>query len=317
MEKDYEEFIDRLREALVRELEISENQVYFRPKGGKYTKQCDKLFVEFPDEGDRKNVCAIRLNHLYTDWSQGLPMREIVERIRGEVAYARKTGFFEKARTLSDYEKVRTELFIRLLNEEQYREELKECVYQKVGDIALVLYFRIGEAQGSIASMKVPKGYLEEWGMEEEEVFKKALINTYQQTPPRIYFWERLVYDPEYRGEEFMEHRPEFRPYRGVKGNCLSTVLRTNGAVAVFLPGVARRLSELIGQDLYLVFTSIHEVMVHGVDKTRPEDLKQILADTIEKATPKEDFLTYQIYSYSRERDEIFMVEETSFGAGV
>ena len=41
-------------------------------------------------------------------------------------------------------------------------------------------------------------------------------------------------------------------------GNCLSTSVRTNGAVAVFLPGVAQRLGKLIGGSFYMVFTSIH-----------------------------------------------------------
>lgn len=44
-----------------------------------------------------------------------------------------------------------------------------------------------------------------------------------------------------------------YHPNKGIAGNCLSTEKRTNGAAAIFLPGVARRLSELLGSDLYLV----------------------------------------------------------------
>ena len=47
-------------------------------------------------------------------------------------------------------------------------------------------------------------------------------------------------------------------------GNCLSTSRKTNGAVAVFLPGVAERLAYLLDSDFYMVFTSIHEVMIHN-----------------------------------------------------
>lgn len=35
--------------------------------------------------------------------------------------------------------------------------------------------------------------------------------------------------------------------------------------------------------DLYLVFTSVHEVMVHSADMVYPEDLKDVLMDTIKK----------------------------------
>lgn len=99
-----------------------------------------------------------------------------------------------------------------------------------------------------------------------------------------------------------------YHPNKGIAGNCLSTEKRTNGAAAIFLPGVARRLSELLGSDLYLVFTSVHEVMVHNADVVYPEDLKEVLSDTLEKATPEEDYLTSSIYRYSRRSGE-FSVE--------
>ena len=74
-----------------------------------------------------------------------------------------------------------------------------------------------------------------------------------------------------------------YQPNKGIAGNCLSTEKRTNGAAAIFLPGVARRLAELMEADLYLVFTSVHEVMVHSADMVYPEDLKDVLMDTIKK----------------------------------
>ena len=60
----------------------------------------------------------------------------------------------------------------------------------------------------------------------------------------------------------------------------------------VFLPGVAKRLADLMNADFYLVFTSIHEVMIHNVNISYPEDLEIVLRDTIQEATPEEDFLT-------------------------
>ena len=83
-------------------------------------------------------------------------------------------------------------------------------------------------------------------------------------------------------------------------GYCLSTDKRTNGAVAVFLPGVAQKLSEILDDDFYIVFTSIHEAMIHPKSKCYPEGLERILKETIEDATPDEDFLADEIYYYDR-----------------
>lgn len=152
------------------------------------------------------------------------------------------------------------------------------------------------------------KSFVEKWGKDADTVFEAALINTYFISPPRIYHWEKMLFDKTYEGDNFMDILGTYHPNKGIAGNCLSTEKRTNGAAAIFLPGVARRLSELLGSDLYLVFTSVHEVMVHNADVVYPEDLKEVLSDTLEKATPEEDYLTSSIYRYSRRSGE-FSVE--------
>ena len=92
-------------------------------------------------------------------------------------------------------------------------------------------------------------------------------------------------------------------------GNCLSTGQKTNGAVAIFYPGVARLFCDKINTDeLYLVFTSIHEVMVHNARMIEPEDLASVLNDTIKEATPEGDVLTKHIYYYNAKTDQIEML---------
>ena len=55
-----------------------------------------------------------------------------------------------------------------------------------------------------MTSMKVKNYMLEEWGIDRNEVFDKALLNTYFFSPPRIYCWEKLVFNPSYSGDNFM-----------------------------------------------------------------------------------------------------------------
>ena len=80
-----------------------------------------------------------------------------------------------------------------------------------------------------------------------------------------------------------------------------TTAKKTNGAVAIFYPGVAERFAGVLDSDLYLVFTSVHEVMVHKADGVDAVDLSIILQDILEEATPKEDFLTRKIYKYEKD----------------
>ena len=73
-----------------------------------------------------------------------------------------------------------------------------------------------------------------------------------------------MIFNPEYEGESFMNLGDKCELKKDAMGNCLSTTKKTNGAVAVFLPGVAEQLAYMLDSDFYMVFTSVHEVMIHN-----------------------------------------------------
>ncbi|MFR6135674.1 MAG: DUF5688 family protein [Blautia massiliensis (ex Durand et al. 2017)] len=91
--------------------------------------------------------------------------------------------------------KVKSRLFIRLLNADKNRTILKELVHHKIGDIALVVYYLAGEKEGYVLSAKIKKSFVEKWGKDVDTVFEAALINTYFISPPRIYHWEKMLFD--------------------------------------------------------------------------------------------------------------------------
>ena len=268
----------------------------------------DRLFVESGHMEKAKTVCGLHTEELYKRYCQEHSFENIVHDCIREIKKVSENCVLCDLDDLKDYEKVKSRLFIRLLNADKNRTILKELVHHEIGDIALVVYYLAGEKEGYVLSAKIKKSFVEKWGKDADTVFEAALINTYFISPPRIYHWEKMLFDKTYEGDNFMDILGTYHPNKGIAGNCLSTEKRTNGAAAIFLPGVARRLSELLGSDLYLVFTSVHEVMVHNADVVYPEDLKEVLSDTLEKATPEEDYLTSSIYRYSRRSGE-FSVE--------
>lgn len=109
----------------------------------------------------------------------------------------------------------------------------------------------------------------------------------------KFYRWEQMIFNPDYEGENFMDLTGIAKLQKDAMGNCLSTSRKTNGAVAVFLPGVAERLAYLLDSDFYMVFTSIHEVMIHNDHCVDPDDLENVLEDTIKEATPGKGGLSY------------------------
>lgn len=308
MKKEYRTFVEKLRQSLLDTLDMEEEKIFFNEGGTGLACTGDRLFIECDVHEGTREVCGIYTEELYERYQSGTPIEQITKDVISELDKAKKGKFFEKTRNLIHYEKIKGDLFIRLINRDRHRKELKKAVYRTLGDIAMVLYLKIGEVDNCITSMKIRQEYVDMWGLDKDKVFEAALINTLKISPPRIYYWEKLIYDSDYQGEDFMEGDGDFALRRDAVGNCLSTTRRTNGAVAAFLPGVAEKLAGLIGQDFYLVFTSIHEVMIHNVDFAEPERLEDILQQTIEEATPEEDYLTSGIYRYCKDTGRFICV---------
>ena len=80
----------------------------------------------------------------------------------------------------------------------------------------------------------------------------------------------------------------------------LSTEQEINGAIAAFYPGVLERLYQMVGEDFYLVFTSIYDIHIHPISgKVRAETMRDCLSGTNRDINKREELLSRQIYRYN------------------
>lgn len=294
MDKNYELFIEQLTNGIHNFADIPLENIEFTNKEG------DRLNITFAEHDDADEVCSVHVDELYTAYQDGAKLNAIINYISNDVLHAKNNNIYDKTKTLMNYDTAKNRLFVRLLNCDRNADVLKNVVHKTLGDIALTVCAIVDDNREDLISTKILKFMVKKWGKTETDIFNEALENTYRATPPRIYKWEEMIFNREYTGDSFMESCDEDVISKDAMGNCLSTTIKTNGAVAVFLPGVAEHLAELLNSDFYMVFTSIHEVMIHNAKKVDPEDLKSVLTDTIRETVPEEDYLTSRIYKYNR-----------------
>lgn len=301
MEKEYGDFVEDFQQRLRNATGYGEDRIFYKKKDEYPPTEGDRIFVKRVVENEVSEVCALHVGELFEEYRNGATMESLIHSVVIRINRLEKTDIAGRIRDLNNYEKIQKLLFIRLINKNRHEEELRDSLFYTIGDIALVLYLYLGEAEGCITSMKVKRAIIKLWEEAPEKIFESALLNTYFLFPPRIYCWEKMIFNPSYAGENFMDITKDYPLRQDAVGNCLSTVKRTNGAVAIFLPGVAERLASLFQGGFYLVFTSIHEVMIHNEKTVDPRDLRRVLADTVRETTPEEDFLTFHIYYYDKE----------------
>ena len=300
MKNDYERFVEELTQVILQKSHFPRKCLHFERHEG----QGDRLYLECMDHERYKGICTLHTEELYLRYQNDAEfcLEDVVRDILDSAKRVTGDDLDQVSEAVSSYEKARENLFIRLLNYDRERRKLENMIYRRTGDIALVLYLRVKESEDCLTSARISRNVVQAWGRDEREVFRNALLNTYYLAPPRAYHWEKLLKDPCYEGENFMDILHPCRLSTDPCGNCISTKKKTNGAVSIFLPGVAQRIADLLQDDLYLAFTSIHEVMVHSVRTVELADLQSVLTSTIQESTPEQDFLTSHIYRYDRDR---------------
>lgn len=210
---------------------------------------------------------------------------------------------------IEDFDYIKDKLTIRLLPYEENKEKLEDVVYHQFYDIAVVLYITISHEDGILNTTKVKKSLLEKWPgwrmkrIQEADLFTIAAQNVVRDQHPVIGDLTSTITD---KLESVFLVTPEsLSSYVGPA--LLTTSQKTNGAVAVFIPGVADKLVELLGDSFYVVFTSLHEAMIHKNGES-VEGMYRAL-DGTNRAFGQEDYLSSTIYFYDKDKKNFFPVD--------
>ncbi|MBQ1491658.1 MAG: hypothetical protein IIZ39_06830 [Blautia sp.] len=238
-------------------------------------------------------------------------VEQVAEKFLEEVdafnGFVRKGGLYLQDGSLNmNFDEVSSLLFVRALPLSQMTDQF---VYRVVGDIALVAYLRLRRDENGLSSIKLPAKLAERWEKTQDEVMDVALENTLKETPPVVMNLQRMLQEMgSYEGENLLSmSREEFMSNfpMDFMGICVTIKGKLNGAVAPFLPGVAKFISDCVQGSYYLVFTSIHEVMIHKLSASKVDHLVEVLGDTLRKATDPDELLSRQVYVYNRKEDKI------------
>ncbi len=269
-------------------------------------------FLVISEKGDLAQVCRIDLKSMYEEW-QTKGWDAVLDVVRDNFAMGAKIKQTGLLNLICDYEAVKDHLIIRPLNFTDRRYDLKDAIYKRIGDIVLVLYMLASDEHinnhRNVISTKIKREIFQNWGVDEEEAWQAALLNTNIMSPPRLYVSLKDLMDPPYTKGAFMALNPDVTSFGMYDIPTLTTTSQMNGAIAFFYPGVMEKIAQMAGdKDYYVAFTSIHDVKIHVKGSIPPIEILRNIK-SVNKAFPKDEILTRKVYLYEREKKELTMLE--------
>ena len=229
-----------------------------------------------------------------------------------------------------DIEMVRKKIVYRLVNYEKNEELLMNVPHRRFLDLAVVYHCLVVSEETGNASILVQNDHLKMWGITEEELFAEAEENTGRLLRAEILdmratmneilqldvlrLMKKLKMDAEHgfgRQEQLIEEFSSFLSEMTDNQSTdemyiLTNHLKMNGASCMMYPGVLKEFAEKIDANLYILPSSVHEVLlVPYREEEDAADLNRMVVNSNRKEIDQQDVLSDSIYYYDRNTDEI------------
>jgi hypothetical protein len=253
------------------------------------------------------------LAELFDGFQKGRSIDEIAEMmIFVENKNAESKGDVDNALELldrmKDYNFIRSRLTIRLYSlrsNQQYLKEKFYLPYLPSGDgefeFAICFYGVLENTKEGIRTIAVPDKIREEWEVTDEEILKDALCYQEKHFPAVMMNLQSVL---EKGMEVFLQGKTEFSEYMNPpQGNALYVITNRqemNGATVILYDHFLEETAKRLGEDFYLLPSSVHELIVAPCSfvEGEPEKLLEMVRAVNRNCVQKTEILSDRLFCY-------------------
>ena len=271
------------------------------------------------------------IDQFYKAGMEGKELQQIVDLLYEKICEAETEESIDLS-NFTDFEKARESLAFKLVHGDKNKEYLKQVPHRRLHNLAIVYYYTVQEPPfcGN-AIIVIKKEHMKKWQVTPEVLHEAALSNMPAKFPFIIKNIEDVMRDLLKSGLKedlihFRENENEGDIFSDdwmnellgqmsdsfmLQGEKIPMYVLTNkqklqGAACMLYPGVLKSFGERMGQDFYVLPSSVHEViLVPAVPGTEPEILRDIVSDINRTQVAPDEVLADSVYFYSRKRDAL------------
>ena len=250
---------------------------------------------------------TVYLNHFYEEYLEGRPLHSILSEIAATLSS--EVPELEVNTSLYDnYDAIRHQIIFRLVNYERNEELLTSCPYLHFCDLAITFRWLVHSDSSGIASALITNKEMELWNITLEELYQTASINTRRLFPATIQPIQQLLseyLDKDADIQELLDQTPD-----ELQLFILSNEPRINGSTSMIYDGILADFAKKIKKDLYILPSSIHEVLLMPATKEIEEQaLLNLVRDANRTVVGLPDILSDSIYRFDSKHNRIIMIQ--------
>lgn len=217
-------------------------------------------------------------------------------------------------------EEVRNFVTYRLVNFQKNRKLLENIPYIRYLDLAITFHCLVRDDSEGIGTIRITNEHLHMWEISQDELMELAVRNTIDRLPPMIKSMEEVIWG--------MIQDDSSHVYAGMQQECFETCFHSthspeshkmyiltnqkgiNGATCLLYKDILKDFSNQIKSDLYILPSSIHEVILVPFNKIiSKKALNEMVVDVNRTQVSREEVLSDRVYYYSRQENAVTMIE--------
>lgn len=262
-------------------------------------------------EGASNIAPTIYLEGYFNDFCNGESMFNICERIL-RVYYENKVSDDFDISMVTDFSRAKNRICYKLVNAERNAELLKSVPHVFVADLAVIFFITVNADETGSATITVKNQFMDVWqNVTVDDLYKLALDNTQHLFRGRVTSMMSVLtelmeveLDKEYANKFFdMVAEGDFPMY------IATNTTKTNGASVILYKDLLKTFADKIGNDFYILPSSVHEVLFIPADASMDADyLRGMVREVNATEVSPEEYLSDSVYYYNSLLDRMEIV---------
>ena len=251
---------------------------------------------------------TVYISEMYKEYLKTGDLQEAIQNAADTMDRA-----FGRAVVSLDKSMAKDNIIFQLVNTVQNEDILKNMPHREFQDLSIIYRWVVGVDENGISSTIIKNNLAKELGMGEEELFKAAAENTRRILPPVVQSMNEVIMDmfmadgmPKELAEQMIgEQEPEMTMW------VISNERKIDGAASMLYEDKLHNLAEKVGTDLYILPSSVHEVIAVSVEMGEPEELARMVSEVNMDQVDLSERLSNQVYHYDKDLRKITLATDT------
>lgn len=264
------------------------------------------VFRKHPEKGMIISP-EVDVSYWYQNYLKGCSLSEVLTELAETVVHAEKK--IEPVYEDLDFNKVKDNLFCQLINTAQNKEFLKDLPHREFHDLSIIYVWLIRESKTEgLVTSRVSNTLAEMIGYNEEELYQLAMENTKRILPPVTKTMREVI--DEIMGKSAVGEMQDLVPETEHPMYVISNRVRHYGASAMLFEEELQKLAEQLGEDFYIIPSSIHECIVLPKSYMDLEDVAEMVYEINMAQVELKDRLSNEVYQYDSDARKVILATD-------